>query len=51
MINLELMEFIERNILPRYAAFDSAHNMEHAMHVVKSSIALAEKMGADVDMA
>ena len=51
MINLELMEFIERNILQRYAAFDSAHNMEHAMHVVKSSIALAEKMGADVDMA
>lgn len=51
MVNLSLMEFIERNILPRYATFDSAHNMEHVMHVIKASIALAEKMGADVDMA
>lgn len=45
------MEFIERNILPRYASFDSAHNMEHVIHVIKASIPLAEKMGADVDMA
>lgn len=51
MQNLELMEFIERCILPRYAAFDSAHNMEHVMHVIRASVTLAEKMGADVDMA
>lgn len=51
MVSLDLMEFIERNILPRYASFDSAHNMEHVMHVIKASIPLAEKMGADVDMA
>lgn len=51
MLSLDLMEFIERNILPRYAAFDAAHNMEHVTRVIKSSIALAEKMGADVDMA
>lgn len=51
MVNLELMSFIEGNILPRYATFDAAHNMQHVMHVIKASIALAEKMGADVDMA
>lgn len=51
MQNLELMEFIERSILPRYAAFDSAHNMEHVTHVIRASVTLAEKMGADVDMA
>ncbi|MBQ0074747.1 MAG: HD domain-containing protein [Prevotella sp.] len=45
------MEFIERNILPRYASFDAAHNMEHVMRVIKASISLAEKMGADADMA
>lgn len=51
MVSLDLMEFIERSILPRYAMFDSAHNMEHVTKVVKSSIELAEKMGADVNMA
>lgn len=51
MVNLEIMTFIERSVLPRYAAFDSAHNMEHVMSVIKRSVALAEKMGADVDMA
>lgn len=51
MVSLDLMEFIERSILPRYAAFDAAHNMEHVTHVVKSSIQLASKMGVDEDMA
>ena len=50
-VSLDLMEFVERNILKRYNAFDSAHNMDHAMRVIKASITLAEKMGADVDMA
>ena len=45
------MTFIERSVLPRYAAFDSAHNMEHVMSVIKASVSLAEKMGVDVDMA
>jgi uncharacterized protein len=51
MVNLEIMTFIERCVLPRYAAFDSAHNMEHVMSVIKRSIVLAEKQGVDVDMA
>lgn len=51
MVSLDLMEFIERNILPRYAAFDEAHNMEHVMNVIKASVSLAETLGADVDMA
>jgi uncharacterized protein len=50
-VSLDLMEFIERNILPRYAAFDAAHNMEHIMHVLKASDVLARRMGADADMA
>ena len=45
------MTFIERSVPPRYAAFDSAHNMEHVMSVIKASVSLAEKMGVDVDMA
>jgi len=50
-VSLDLMEFVERNILPRYSAFDAAHNMEHVMHVIKASGKLARKMGADVNMA
>lgn len=50
-VSLDLMEFIERNILPRYAAFDAAHRMEHVMHVIKASEVLARRMGADADMA
>lgn len=45
------MEFIERNILPRYASFDSAHGMEHVMRVIKASDILAKKMGVDANMA
>lgn len=50
-VSLDLMEFIESSILPRYASFDAAHNMEHIMRVIKASVKLAQKMGADVDMA
>ena len=45
------MAFIERDILPRYAAFDVAHNMEHVTRVIRSSVSIAQKMGADEDMA
>jgi uncharacterized protein len=45
------MAFIERDILPRYAAFDVAHNMEHVTRVIRSSVSLAQKLGADENMA
>lgn len=51
IINLELMQFIETNILPRYAAFDMAHNMKHVTTVIRNSIKLARQLGADIDMA
>ena len=49
--SLDLVEFVETNILPQYAAFDKAHNMEHATRVIRHSIELARKTGADIDMA
>lgn len=48
--SLDLMEFIERNILPRYSAFDKAHQMQHVTQVIRSSIKLANQLGADMDM-
>lgn len=51
MVNLEIMQFAEREILPRYNAFDRAHNISHATRVINTSLKLARQMGADEDMA
>lgn len=50
-VNLGLMEFVEQNILPRYATFDRAHNLNHVNRVISSSLVLARKTGADINMA
>ncbi len=49
--SLDLIEFIETQILPQYAQFDKAHNMEHVTRVIRNSLELARKIGADMDMA
>lgn len=50
-VSLDLMAFIETDILPRYAEFDKAHNLTHVTRVINRSIKLAQKIGADVNMA
>ncbi|MBR4601572.1 MAG: HD domain-containing protein [Prevotella sp.] len=50
-VSLDLMEFIEKNILPRYSEFDKAHNMEHVTRVVRRSLEIARKLGANLNMA
>ena len=50
-VSLDLMEFVEREILPQYSAFDKAHNMSHVTGVIRRSIAIARKAGADLNMA
>ena len=49
--SLDLVEFVETQILPQYAAFDKAHNMEHVMRVIRRSLELARKTGVDINMA
>ena len=49
--SLDLVEFIETQILPQYASFDKAHNMEHVTRVIRASLELARKTGASLDMA
>jgi uncharacterized protein len=49
--SLDLIEFVETQILPQYAAFDKAHNMEHVTRVIRSSLELARRTGADLNMA
>ena len=50
-VSLDIMEFVEQNILPKYSAFDKAHNLAHANSVIRRSIALARTTGADINMA
>lgn len=49
-VSLDLMTFIEGQILPRYQSFDAAHRSEHVHHVIKESLDLAKRLGADVNM-
>jgi len=49
--SLDLVEFVETQILPQYAQFDKAHNLGHANKVIRSSLDLARRMGADLNMA
>jgi len=48
--SLDLVEFIETQILPQYASFDKAHNMEHVTRVIRRSMELVRLTGADINM-
>lgn len=48
--SLDLVEFVETQILPQYALFDKAHNMEHVTRVIRRSLELTRSTGADINM-
>lgn len=50
-MNLEIMEFVEKQILPRYKEFGQSHGIRHVQSVINESLALAKILGADEDMA
>lgn len=49
-VSLDFMEFVEKEILPRYSAFDRAHNLTHVNRVIAASVRLAKRIGVDVNM-
>lgn len=51
MIRSEIVEYVEREIVPRYDGFDRAHRRDHAHMVIKRSIELATRLGANCEMA
>ncbi len=51
VVNTELREYIEQHIISRYDGFDKAHQRDHVLMVIQQSLELAEKLGADADMA
>ena len=50
-VSLEIMEFIERNILPKYNDFGKSHGLQHVMRVIDNSIQLAHQTGVDINIA
>lgn len=49
-VSLDLMEFVETQILPRYNAFGESHGLRHVSRVIKNSLKLAKVTGANIDM-
>lgn len=49
-LNLEIMEFVEKNILPQYAKFGRSHGIGHVNRVIKNALLMAKTMGVDLNM-
>ena len=49
-VNLEIMQFVEQQILPRYTAFGKSHGLTHVQHVINNSLELARSLGVGVNM-
>lgn len=51
MIRSEIVEYVEREIIPRYDGFDRAHQRDHAYMVVERSVELATRLDVNCEMA
>ncbi len=49
-VSLDLMSFIETNILPRYNAFGRSHGLQHVQRVIAGSLELSRMLGTDINM-
>jgi len=49
-MNPELVAYCQREIIPRYAAFDKAHREDHALTVIERSLELARHYDVSTDM-
>lgn len=49
-VNLEIMDFVEKEILPRYAAFGRSHGIAHVTRVIRNATQLARMTGVDINM-
>ena len=49
-VNPALVEYIEREILPRYDHFDQAHQRDHVAMVIQQSLDIASRLDVDTDM-
>lgn len=47
---MTLRDYIEEAIIPRYEAFDKAHNVTHVREVIQRSLSLAQHYDVNIDM-
>ena len=45
-----LVEYIEKNIIPRYASFDKAHREDHARAVIERALEMGKRYDINVDI-
>jgi len=48
-VNLELIEYVERNIFPRYSKNDSGHDIKHIKEVIRRSFELKETLKLELN--
>lgn len=51
MIRQEIIDYVEREIIPRYDGFDAAHRRDHVLTVIKQSIEFAKQYEVNPEMA
>lgn len=49
-MNPDLKHYIEQEIIPRYDAFDKAHQRDHVQIVIQQSMDIASRLDVDEDM-
>ena len=49
-MNPDLKHYIEQEIIPRYDAFDKAHQRDHVNMVIQQSLDIASRLDVDEDM-
>ena len=49
-VNPSLIDYIEREIIPRYDHFDQAHQRDHVTMVIQQSLDIASRLDVDMDM-
>lgn len=49
-VNLEIMHFVETQILPRYTTFGESHGLRHVTRVIRNSLNLVPSTGTNIDM-
>lgn len=50
MIRNEIVQYIEKEIIPRYREFDPAHREDHAKEVISRSLSLSRHYNVDEEM-
>ncbi len=49
-VSLDLMSFVETNILPRYSNFGRSHGLQHVQRVIANAMVLSRQLGTDSNM-